>query len=68
MRDVQREIKRRKLVDKEAYKQREERTLSLGNARVAWQGIKSMASAPHIGRGTPELTLGDMRARTWLMN
>ena len=46
LRDVQHEIKIQILVDKEAYKQRVERTLSSGNARVAWQGIKSMAIVP----------------------
>jgi hypothetical protein len=45
-------------VDKEAYKQRVERTLSSGNSRVAWQGIKTMASAPHIGRGETTADLG----------
>ncbi|CDQ57272.1 unnamed protein product [Oncorhynchus mykiss] len=58
LRDVQRQIKRQILVDKEAYKQRVERTLASGNARVAWQGIKSMASAPHIGRGKTSADLG----------
>jgi hypothetical protein len=58
LRDVQHEIKRPILVDKEAYKQRVERTLSSGNSRLAWQGIKSMASAPHIGRGKTNTDLG----------
>jgi Mn-containing catalase len=50
LRDIQCEIKRQILVDKEAYKQRVERTLSR-NPRADWQGIKSMASTPHIGSG-----------------
>jgi hypothetical protein len=68
LRDVQREFKRQILVDKEAYKQRVERTLSSGNTRVAWQGIKSMANAPNTQSAgeKPMLSLGDMRARTWL--
>jgi hypothetical protein len=58
LKDVQREIKRQILADKGAYKQRVERSLSSGNARVTWQGIKSMASAPHIGRGKTSADLG----------
>ena len=46
------------MLDKETYKQRVERTLFSGNARVAWQGIKSMASAAHIGRRKTSADLG----------